>query len=77
MKILIDTNVIISAIVFGGKPRRLLLNLIKKGYSLVVSEYVFNEFSYIAYRKWPDKAEKIIDMIFSVSMLDEFLGLDK
>lgn len=62
MKILVDTNVIISAIVFGGKPRVLLLYLIEKGHSLIVSDYIVNEFSDIAYRKWPDKAEKVIEV---------------
>ena len=54
MKILVDTNVIISAVVFGGTSRVLLLNLIEKGESLIVSDYIVNEFSDVAYRKWPD-----------------------
>lgn len=62
MKILVDTNVIISAIVFGGKPRVLLLDLIEKGHSLIVSDYIVTEFSDIACRKWPDKAEKVIEV---------------
>ena len=69
MKILVDTNVIISAVVFGGTSRVLLLNLIEKGESLIVSDYIVNEFSDVAYRKWPDKAERIIEVFKRMDFL--------
>ena len=62
MKILVDTNVIISAVVFGGKPRMLLLDLMEKGHSLIASDYFVAEFSDIACQKWSDKAEKVIEV---------------
>lgn len=44
MKVLIDTNVLISAFVFGGQPRELLLKLFEIGAVVYVSEFIDNEF---------------------------------
>ena len=77
MKILVDTNVLISAIVFAGRPRRLLLNLISSGHKLIVTDYVLKEFSDVVEKKWPDKAKVIIeifkgmDFVFSESTTEE------
>ena len=40
MKIMLDTNVLISALVFGGKTKLLLENLILSDHEIFVSEYV-------------------------------------
>ncbi|MBR1376082.1 MAG: hypothetical protein IJ566_08370 [Cardiobacteriaceae bacterium] len=45
MKILLDTNVLISAIVFGGLPRKLLLDLFaNRQQQLFISSYIDQEF---------------------------------
>lgn len=59
MKILLDTNVLISAFVFGGKAGELLNRLFESEHTLYVSEYIDNEFKKILESKWPDKAEKV------------------
>jgi len=56
MKILVDTNVIISAIVFGGQPALLLDKLFKYEHELYVSTYIDKEVYAILTKKWPDKA---------------------
>lgn len=43
MLIVIDSNVWISAIVFGGTPRRLIEKIVRDGDSIVVSEEIFTE----------------------------------
>lgn len=60
MKIMLDTNVLISALVFGGKARSVLLDLIRSDHKLYVSDYVGKEFSEKVHQKWPDKADLLL-----------------
>lgn len=60
MKIMLDTNVLISALVFGGKARTILLRLIASNHEIYISDYVSEEFSSKIFLKWGDRAEKIV-----------------
>lgn len=64
MKIMVDTNVLISAIVFGGKTYRLLEQLFRLRYELYVSDYIAREFREKISLKWPEKAVRY-DKIFA------------
>lgn len=66
MKVMLDTNVLISAIVFGGKARSVLLALMSTDNKIYVSEYVVKEFSEKVHQKWPDKADQLLDLFYSV-----------
>ena len=44
MKIVLDTNVIISAIFFGGNPRRLMEHLFRDDFSVYVSPEIVQEY---------------------------------
>ena len=59
MKILLDTNVLISAFVFGGKAGCLLEKMFDSDFELLVSDYVDKEFHDKLCVKWPDKAAKV------------------
>ena len=59
MKILIDTNVLISALIFHGKPLALLNKLILKGHTIYVTSYIEQEFKEKLMQKWPYKADNI------------------
>ena len=59
MRILIDTNVLISAFVCGGKAGKLFELLFDSDNELLISEYVDSEFKAKLELKWPDKAEKV------------------
>ena len=61
MKIMLDTNILISALIFGGKARKIMLELLQKEHRIYVSEYVANEFSEKIQMKWPQKADKVLD----------------
>ena len=45
MNVVFDTNVLISAILFGGIPRNLFLKVISGNIDLYISEDILNEFS--------------------------------
>ena len=67
MKVMLDTNVLISALVFGGKTKLLLENLILSDYEIFVSQYVCAEFNEKLKLKWPDKADRLIS-IFQIPL---------
>ena len=62
MKIVIDTNVVASAIFFGGRPRQLLEELILKNLEAVVSPDIITEYqeTFDELRsRYPDKLVRI------------------
>ena len=62
MRILIDTNVLISAFVFGGKAGALMNLLFESSHELLVSDYVDAEFKAILEMKWKEKASKVYSL---------------
>lgn len=80
MKIMLDTNVLISAFVFGGKAGQLLQELFESEHYIYVSEYVDKEFKDKLEMKWSAKAEKVyslyrtLDFVFCRSTEEE-LGI--
>lgn len=62
MKILMDTNVLISAFIFGGQAGTLLNVLLDSEHELYVSDYIDREFYEKLQEKWPQKAEKVYSL---------------
>ena len=54
MKIVIDSNVWISALVFGGKPRHIFERAVADGWTIVASEEIFTEVRRILSSKFID-----------------------
>lgn len=67
MKIMLDTNVLISAMIFGGKAGRLLMRLLESEHELLISEYVNQEFKAKLEQKWPAKAEKVYELYHTMN----------
>lgn len=59
MKIMLDTNVLISALVFGGTPKHLIGKLLLMGHDIYISDYVESEFMDKIHVKWPQKEEDL------------------
>lgn len=58
MRVVFDTNVVVSALTFDGTPRR-LLNIARRGrFRLVLSRFILDEISAVLKRKfgWEEKA---------------------
>ena len=66
MRILIDTNVLISAFVFGGRTRAFLLELLQSDHELIVTEYVEKELQEKLKAKWPDQQEKLLSLFKAI-----------
>ena len=69
MKIMLDTNVLISAFVFGGQTGELLERLWEMNEQLYVSEYIDQEFKAKLEAKWPLKAEKIYQLYHRLNIV--------
>lgn len=57
MRIVIDSNVWISALVFGGNPRHIFERVIAEGWTIVVSEEIFTEVRRVLGVKFVDFAD--------------------
>ena len=60
MRIMLDTNVLISALLFPGAKMNAMMNCIFTQHELVLSSYVVNELKSVIKRKFPQK-ELVID----------------
>lgn len=58
-RILLDTNVLISALIFGGKPREILRSVIEKKLIAVTSQVLLAELSDILSKKFKFTEDKI------------------
>lgn len=79
MKIMLDTNILISAFVFGGRTGKLLERLLESDYELLVSEYVDRELKDKLRQKFPDKADRVYQLFHQMGFVfcdstDEILG---
>lgn len=59
MRILIDTNILISALFYGGLPEKLLTELDEKIFSVCVNEKIFSEYREQIRKKVLEKKKQI------------------
>jgi putative PIN family toxin of toxin-antitoxin system len=62
MRIMLDTNVLISALLFPGKKMDAMMNYIFSQHQLVLSSYVVEELKNVIKRKFPQR-EQVIDKL--------------
>jgi putative PIN family toxin of toxin-antitoxin system len=60
LKVVLDTNVLISAILFGGKPRQILEKAIRREIRLCLSEPILEELSGVLRRSKFDYSPEMI-----------------
>lgn len=59
MRVLIDTNILISAFIFQGRPRSLVFRLLEERHEVLVTSYIDSEFYRKLNQKWPQTADVI------------------
>ena len=64
MRIMIDTNILLSALVFGSKSMAILLERIGEEYTMVICTHIIDEFRKVVSEKAP-KYNTAVDMLFS------------
>lgn len=76
MKIVIDSNVWISALVYGGKPREIFEKVVANGWVIVVSEEIFTEIRRVLNTKFKDFIEdfEVFQSILRPYLIEVKLG---
>ena len=64
MRIMIDTNIFLSALVFGSKKMSFLLEKVAEEHTMVLCSYVIEEFRRVVTRKSP-KYSLVVDALFA------------
>jgi predicted nucleic acid-binding protein len=56
---MLDTNVLVSALLFPGQKMNALMEKVTTGHQLVLSSYIVDELFDVTQRKFPDKVETV------------------
>ncbi len=75
MRLVIDSNIWISALVFGGNPRRLLESIVSSGHRIVVCEELFTETRRVLHKKFPEFVENFEELALILQPLTEKVKL--
>ena len=59
MRIMLDTNVLVSALLFPGQKMNTLMEKVTTDYQLVLSSLIVDELFDVTHRKFPDKVETV------------------
>jgi putative PIN family toxin of toxin-antitoxin system len=75
LKVVLDTNVLISAILFGGKPRRVLEKAIRGEMRLCLSEPILEELSGVLRRsKFDYSLERVQTILTELTSIADFVN---
>ena len=72
MRIMVDTNVVISIVVFNSKVLGKMLNDICEKHTLVLSSYILEEISEVINSKFPGKIAAMDDVLFNMPFETEY-----
>lgn len=61
-RVVLDTNVLLSALIFGGKPRQLIEMFARSEVTVVISEEIFTEMRRKVSQKFPDFIDDAVTM---------------
>ena len=67
MRIMLDTNVLLSALLFPGERMNRMMQSIFEDHRLVLSSFVFDELLYVVTRKFPGKLQAVDRLLSSMS----------
>lgn len=62
MKIVLDTNILVSAIVFGGKPKDLIIQAVETGVVIYTSTFIETELERVLEEKFSFSKESITEV---------------
>ncbi|MCL1987919.1 MAG: putative toxin-antitoxin system toxin component, PIN family [Firmicutes bacterium] len=63
MKVMLDTNVLFSALIHGGKVAPIVVEYISKHYDLYLLDYVIEELKKITHKKKPHKLDELDELL--------------
>ena len=66
MRVIVDTNILISAVVLKSPPIRGLIDKILSKHKLIITDSIINETQTVILRKWPNKLDALYEFLSSV-----------
>ena len=76
MRVMLDTNVLISALLFPGSKINAMMNCIFTQHQLVLSSYVVDELKRVVKRKFPQKENAINKLLMLMSFEHDYTPND-
>lgn len=67
MRVMLDTNILVSALLFPSKQVNILFEELVLNHTIVISTFVIDEFYDVIQRKLPDKLSEVKKMMASMS----------
>jgi len=67
MRVMLDTNVLLSALLFPGERMNRMMRFIFEEHRLVLSSFVVEELTYVVKRKFPGKLQAVDRLLASMS----------
>ncbi len=67
MRVMLDTNVLLSVLLFPGERMDRMMRCIFERHRLVLSSFVLNELAYVVERKFPSKAKAVDALLAGMS----------
>ncbi|MBQ3078345.1 MAG: putative toxin-antitoxin system toxin component, PIN family [Clostridia bacterium] len=67
MRVMLDTNVLLSVLLFPGKRMNRMMQCIFEEHRLVLSSFVLEELAYVVERKFPTKAGAVDALLSAMS----------
>ena len=67
MRVMLDTNVLLSAMLFPGTQTNRMMQSIFEEHRLVLSSFVVEELTYVVKRKFPEKLQAVDRLLASMS----------
>src|SRR3990167_6973907 len=74
-RLVIDSNVWISALVFGGTPRHIFENIVRSGDAIIMSEEISSEIRRILKQKFPSFIVDFEELLVALRLRLEFVKL--
>ena len=67
MRVMLDTNVLLSALLFPGERMNGMMRFIFEEHRLVLSSFAVEELTYVVKRKFPGKLKAVDDLLTTMS----------
>lgn len=67
MRVMLDTNVLLSALLFPSERMNRMMQFILEKHRLVLSSFVVEELLYVVKRKFPGKLQTVDDLLVAMS----------
>lgn len=75
-RFLIDTNVFLSALLFGGNPRKVVESILLDGHVIIISEEIYTEMRKVLTKKFPKYIDeyKAFEALLRINTISVPLG---